>query len=117
MTTLSTEDNTRPGADDRHPDDCNPVIEAMENPGNTSSHRVSGSLSNSHSVLFQEQAHTLCRGLRGGREDMHASSEARRRGYDSRLSGARGTREFFRDLGDLDYHNRHRPVATVEPLL
>src|SRR2546430_1364678 len=29
----------------------------------------------------------------------------------------RQSREFFRDLGDLDDQNRHRPVATVEPLL
>ena len=29
----------------------------------------------------------------------------------------RQSREFFRDVGDLDYQNRHRPVATVEPLL
>ncbi len=28
MTTLSTEDNTRPGADDRDPDGLTPVIEA-----------------------------------------------------------------------------------------
>lgn len=94
MTTLSTEDNTRPGADDRHPDGFNPVIEVMENPGNTSLHRVSGSLSNSH----------VKRGPSAGV-------------YDGGLSSARGSREFFRDLGDLDYQNRHRPVATVEPLL
>ena len=30
MTTLSTEDNTRPGADDHDPDGFNPVLEVME---------------------------------------------------------------------------------------
>ena len=35
MTTLSTEDNTRPGADDRDPDGLNPVIEARRRGGTT----------------------------------------------------------------------------------
>ena len=91
MTTLSTEDTTRQSADDRDPDSLN--------------------------VFLQEQAHTLRHGRRGGSEDTQASSEARWRGYDGALSDARGIREFFRDLDDLDYQNRHRPVATVKPLV
>jgi len=68
MTTLSTEDNTRPGADDRDPDGFNPVLEVMEK----SWQRL---LAQSawkpqqlpFRALLQEQAHTLRRGRCGGR--------------------------------------------------
>jgi hypothetical protein len=50
MTTLSTEDNPRQSADDRDPDGLNSVIEVMGNPGNASSHRVHGALSDARGI-------------------------------------------------------------------
>ena len=68
MTALSTDDTTRQSADDRDPDGLNPVIEVMDK----SWQRL---LAQSEwkpqqlpfRVRFQEQAHTLRRGLHGGR--------------------------------------------------
>ena len=68
MTTLSTEDNTRQSADDRDPDGLNPVIEVM---GKSWQRLFAQSAWKPQQLpfrgLLQEQAHTLRRGLRGGR--------------------------------------------------
>ena len=67
MTTLSTKDNTRQSADDRDPDGLNPVIEVM---GKSWQRLLAQSEWKPQQlpfrVLFQEQAHALRRGLRGG---------------------------------------------------
>ena len=68
MTTLSTEDNTRQGADECDPDSLNPAIEVM---GKSWQRLLAQSewmpQQLPFRVLLQEQAHTLRRGLRGGR--------------------------------------------------
>ena len=68
MTTLSAEDNTRQGAGDCDSDGLNPVIEVM---GKSWQLLLAQSEWKSQQLpfrgLLQEPAHTLRRGLRGGR--------------------------------------------------
>jgi hypothetical protein len=68
MTTLSTEDNTRQGAEDHNPDGPNSVIEVM---GKSWQRPLAQSAWKPQHppfrVLLQEQAHTLRHGLHGGR--------------------------------------------------
>lgn len=68
MTALSAEDNPRQGAGDCDPDGLNPVVEVM---GKSWQHLLAQSEWKPQQLpcrgLLQEQAHTLRRGLRGGR--------------------------------------------------
>ena len=68
MTTLSTEDTTRQGADDRDPDSLNPVIEVM-GPcwQRLFAQRVWKPQRLPGRVCLQEQAHTLRHEQRGAR--------------------------------------------------
>ena len=78
MTTLSTEDNTFQGTDDRDPDGINPVIEVM---GKSWQRLLARSEWQPQQLPFrvlpQEQAYTLPRGLRGeGRICTHQARPA-----------------------------------------
>lgn len=68
MTTLSTQDNTRQGADEHDSYGLNPVVEAT---GKSWQRLLAQSMRQPQQLPFrgflQEQAHTLRRGLRGGR--------------------------------------------------
>ena len=68
MTTLSTEDKTRQGTDEHDHGDLNPVVEVM---GKSWQRLLAQSAGQPQQLpfrgLLQEQAHTLRRGLRGGR--------------------------------------------------